>query len=166
MKWMRSYSLSFSSSPPLPFFLLFPSSLSPLPDKLDAVGVFRKRKRLHSEVDEEEEGDSGELSLTEYLRRKQEESNLTTSGGKKKKRVSLPVPALALISIACITVKHNPGREPGIFSHVSMIYLGKSKGNTHLTYSTNSTLNATQLLTACCVHYLLLLFPPFCVHLF
>ena len=92
--------------------------------------MFRKRKRLHSEVDEEEEGDSGELSLTEYLRRKQEESNLTASGGKKKKRVGLPVPALALISIACITVKHNPGREPGIFSHVSMIYLGESKGNT------------------------------------
>jgi len=44
--------------------------------------VFRKRKRLHSELDEEE-GDSGELSLTEYLRRKQEEE----SKGKKKKRV-------------------------------------------------------------------------------
>ena len=44
--------------------------------------VFRKRKRLHSELDEEE-GDSGELSLTEYLRRKQEED----SKGKKKKRV-------------------------------------------------------------------------------
>ena len=56
-------------------------------DKLDAVGVFRKRKRLHSEVDEEEEGDSGELSLTEYLRRKQEESSQAASGGKKKKRV-------------------------------------------------------------------------------
>ena len=93
--------------------------------------MFRKRKRLHSEVDEEEEGDSGELSLTEYLRRKQEESNLTASGGKKKKRVGLPVPALALISIACITVKHKLGREPGIFSHVSMIYLGESKGNTY-----------------------------------
>lgn len=66
-----------------------------MPDKLDAVGVFRKRKRLHSEVDEEEEGDSGELSLTEYLRRKQEESSLTASGGKKKKRVGPPVPCLA-----------------------------------------------------------------------
>ena len=49
--------------------------------------MFRKRKRLHSEVDEEEEGDSGELSLTEYLRRKQEESSQAASGGKKKKRV-------------------------------------------------------------------------------
>lgn len=58
-----------------------------MPDKLDAVGVFRKRKRLHSEVDEEEEGDSGELSLTEYLRRKQEESSQAASGGRKKKRV-------------------------------------------------------------------------------
>ena len=49
--------------------------------------MFRKRKRLHSEVDEEEESDSGELSLTEYLRRKQEESSQAASGGKKKKRV-------------------------------------------------------------------------------
>ena len=41
--------------------------------------VFRKRKRLHSELD----GDSGELSLTEYLRRKQEDG----SKGRRKKRV-------------------------------------------------------------------------------
>lgn len=76
-----------SSSPPPPFSLLPVCLPSPLPDKLDAVGVFRKRKRLHSEVDEEEEGDSGELSLTEYLRRKQEESSQAASGGRKKKRV-------------------------------------------------------------------------------
>ena len=60
----------------------FPTSLSlllSLADKLDAVVVFRKRKRLHSELDE----DRGELSLTEYLRRKQEDG----SKGRQKKRV-------------------------------------------------------------------------------
>ena len=47
-------------------------------DKLDAVGSFRRRKhRLSSEAEEEE------LSLTEYIRRKQEEEN----AGPKKKRV-------------------------------------------------------------------------------
>ena len=75
-------SSSLSLSPSLPICLP-----SPLSDKLDAVGMFRKRKRRHSEVDEEDEGDSGELSLTEYLRRKQEESSQAASGGKKKKRV-------------------------------------------------------------------------------
>ena len=48
-------------------------------DKLDAVGSFRRRKcHLSSEVEEEE------LSLTEYIHRKQEEEN----AGPKKKRVS------------------------------------------------------------------------------
>ena len=46
-------------------------------DKLDAVGSFRRRKcRLSSEAEEEE------LSLTEYIRRKQKEEN----EGPKKKR--------------------------------------------------------------------------------
>ena len=47
-------------------------------DKLDAVGSFRRRKRrLPSEAEEE-------LSLTEYLRRKQEEEE---NAGPKRKRV-------------------------------------------------------------------------------
>ena len=47
-------------------------------DKLDAVGSFRRRKRrLSSEAEGEE------LSLMEYLHRKQEEENT----GPKKKRV-------------------------------------------------------------------------------
>ena len=50
-------------------------------DKLDAVRMFRKRKRLHSE----EDGNlGGELSLTEYLRRKKEEEE---TGRPKKRRV-------------------------------------------------------------------------------
>jgi hypothetical protein len=47
-------------------------------DKLDAVGSFRRRKRrLSSEAEGEE------LSLAEYIHRKQEEE----SAGPKKKRV-------------------------------------------------------------------------------
>ena len=47
-------------------------------DKLDAVGSFRRRKRrLSSETEGEE------LSLTEYIRKKQEEER----AGPKKKRV-------------------------------------------------------------------------------
>lgn len=48
-------------------------------DKLDAVGSFRRRKRrLSSEIEEEE------LSLAEYIRRRQDKQN----AGPKKKRVS------------------------------------------------------------------------------
>ena len=67
--------------PSLPLSLLpsLPPSL-PTPDRPDAVEVFRKRKRLHSEVEEEGE----ELSLLEYLRRRERNS----STDKKKKRVN------------------------------------------------------------------------------
>ena len=61
--------------------LLYP--LTNTTDKLDAVGVFRKRKRLRSEVEDEDEEE--ELSLLEYLRRREK-----SSSGKKKKRVSGP----------------------------------------------------------------------------
>ena len=44
---------------------------------LDAVENFRRKKRLHSEMEEEEE-----LSLTEYLARKMKEGE-----GPQKKRV-------------------------------------------------------------------------------
>ena len=58
-------------------------------DKLDAVGVFRKRKRLQSDQEDQEgegerEGEGEELSLLEYLRRRDER---TTVSGKNKKRV-------------------------------------------------------------------------------
>lgn len=55
------------------------------------MGVYRKRKRLHSEVEgeEDDEGDANndsegeELSLLEYLQRR----DTKTTSGKKKKRV-------------------------------------------------------------------------------
>ena len=59
-------------------------------DKLDAVELFRTRKRRHSDVEEggggAEEGGRGEgLSLTEYLQRKEDQFN--NQSGPKKKRV-------------------------------------------------------------------------------
>jgi 23S rRNA pseudoU1915 N3-methylase RlmH len=52
-------------------------------DKLDAVGTFRKRKRLQSEQEDDNDEEEEELSLLEYLRRRDEK--ITT--GKKTKRV-------------------------------------------------------------------------------
>ena len=62
-------------------YYLFPASVLSLhvhlTDMLDAVENFRRKKRLHSEMEEEEE-----LSLTEYLARKMKEGE-----GPQKKRV-------------------------------------------------------------------------------
>lgn len=52
-------------------------------DKLDDIRSFRKRKRHHSEIEDEEE----KLSLTEYLARKMAEDE-KDQGPSKKKRVS------------------------------------------------------------------------------
>ena len=74
--YTSDYFFHFSSLP-------FPSLRPHTTDKLDAVGTFRKRKRLQSQQEDDNEGEEEELSLLEYLRRRDEQ--ITT--GKKKKRV-------------------------------------------------------------------------------
>ena len=73
-------------------------------DKLDAIRSFRKRKRLHSDVEENEE-----LSLMEYITKKQrqEERGGENSGTQKKKRVSSCICTKRLPSFKMIALKEN-----------------------------------------------------------
>ena len=79
--YASDYSFHFYSLPSLPCLSLRPHTT----DRLDAVGTFRKRKRLQSEQEDDNEEEEEELSLLEYLRRR--DKKIAT--GKKKKRVRL-----------------------------------------------------------------------------
>lgn len=148
MKWMRSYNLSFPSSPPLPFLL----SPFPLPCQTnwmqwgcsvkESVSTQRWMRRRRATV-----GSWAWQSTSGGSRRRV--AWLLVGGKRRRGWVPLPCP-LPSFNFCCLQYcKDKLGREPRIFSHVSMIYLGKSKGNTHLTYS-NLTLNAYMYTFASC----------------